>query len=257
MPVSDSMRTARRADADYARLAPLYDDATRWIDVARNTAVDRLAPRSGETIADIACGTGFSLPALARAVGAEGAVIGVEPSLAMLLRARSRTAAHANVRLVQTRAQTAQLTATPDALLFSFAHDVLQSRAALKNILAQAKPGARVVAVGAKLFPWWSLRNFWFLAGERGYVTSYRGFWRPWRYLADYLDDLEVRSLPPGNKYIAVGRVKRDVGFALSEANRSAPSSPAAPSRGHKARVLRSRRSLSLQAAGSLTKRSL
>ncbi|MBR1208109.1 MULTISPECIES: class I SAM-dependent methyltransferase [unclassified Bradyrhizobium] len=209
MAVQDPIRQARRADADYARLAPVYDEATRWIDLARAAAVDRLAPQPGETVADIACGTGFCLPALVQAVGPAGTVIGVEPSRAMLAHARSRTVTYANVLLVESRAQNARLAAAPDALLFSFAHDVLQSRAALEGILAQAKPGARVVAVGAKFFPWClAPRNIWFLAGERGYVTNYRGFWRPWRYLAAYLDEFEVQSLSPGNKYLAIGRVR-------------------------------------------------
>lgn len=90
MVVHDPIRQAQRADADYARLAPVYDEATRWIDLARMTAIDRLAPQPGETVADIACGTGFCLPALVQAVGPAGTVIGIEPSGAMLAHARLR-----------------------------------------------------------------------------------------------------------------------------------------------------------------------
>lgn len=80
----------------------------------------------------------------------------------------------------------------------------------LASIVAQAKPGARVVAVGSKLFPWWlAPRNLWFLAGERGYVTTYGGFARPWRLLATHLEGFEVQPLSPGNKYFAVGRSRQ------------------------------------------------
>ena len=72
MAVQNPIRQAQRADADYARLAPVYDEATRWIDLARMTAIDRLAPQPGETVADMACGTGFCLPALVQAVGPAG-----------------------------------------------------------------------------------------------------------------------------------------------------------------------------------------
>lgn len=196
------------AIADYTRLAHDYDRDTRWIDAVRGAAVARLALRPGEVVADIACGTGFCLPALSRAVGNGGKVIGVEPSAIMMAQARDRVDKLANVDLVEAPAQTARLEAAPDALLFSFTHDVLQSHVALRNVLAQAKFGARVVAVGSKLFPWWlAPRNLWFLAGERGYVTTYRGFSRPWRLLARHLDGFAVRPLAPGNKYMATGRV--------------------------------------------------
>lgn len=207
---SSWMPNVHRAIADYTRLAPVYDRETRWIDAVREAAIARLALRSGEIVADIACGTGFALPALSTGVDREGKVIGVDASAAMLAHARSRISGLANLELVESPAQTVRLSGAPDALLFSFAHDVLQCRAALQNILAQAKVGARVVAVGSKLFPWWlAPRNFWFLAGERGYVTTYRGFLRPWRLLAAHLDDFAVRPLPPGNKYIATGHVRR------------------------------------------------
>lgn len=197
------------AIADYSRLAHVYDRETRWIDAVRDAAVARLALRPGEVVADIACGTGFCLPALSRAVGVGGKVIGVEASAKMIALAQARLDTLTNVDLIEAPAETARLEAAPDALLFSFTHDVLQSHVALRNVLAQAKTGARVVAVGSKMFPWWlAPRNLWFLAGERGYVTTYRGFSRPWRLLAGYMEEFNVRALPPGNKYIATGWVR-------------------------------------------------
>ncbi len=206
---------------DYAQLAAVYDYETRWIDSVRSSAIAMLAPQPGETVADIACGTGFCLPALSRAVADEGMVIGVEPSEGMMAHALARCAILPNVQLICSPAQIVRLPHAPDALLFSFAHDVLQSRTALENLLSQAKRGARVVALGAKLFPWWlAPRNLWFLAGERGYITTYRGLARPWRLLAGYLHEVKVRPLAPGNKFILTGRVPGAAGPAL------APSDP-------------------------------
>lgn len=50
-------------------------------------------------------------------------------------------------------AQNVQLPFAPDALLFSFSHDVLQSPAAIRNVLVQTKPDGRVVTVGKHLVP--------------------------------------------------------------------------------------------------------
>jgi len=220
------------AMSDYAQLAEVYDCETRWIDSVRGSAIDLLAPQPGEIVADVACGTGFCLPALSRAVGNEGTVIGVEPSDVMMTHALARCEDLANVQLVRSPAQTVRLPHAPDALLFSFAHDVLQSRTALENLLSQAKPGARVVALGAKLFPWWlAPRNLWFLAGERGYITTYRGLARPWRLLAGYLSEVEVRPLAPGNKFILTGRVAG--GPSPERARGSDPHSRATDGAGH------------------------
>lgn len=211
-PWLSTVPDVNRAIADYARLAPIYDREAHWIDAVRESAIARLALQPGEVVADIACGTGFCLPALSRRVGPYGKVFGIEASAAMLLRARSRISGLLNAELIEAPAQAARLSIPADALLFSFAHDVLRSPAALQNVLAQAKVGARVVAVGSKLFPWpLAPRNLWFLLGERGYVTTYRGFRRPWRFLAAYLDGFTVLPLAPGNKYLATGRVRGQV----------------------------------------------
>lgn len=59
-------------------------------------------------------------------------------------------------------AEEARIPGPLDAVLFSYAHDVLQSPAALRNVLASARPGARVASVGAKLYPRpLSFLNFW------------------------------------------------------------------------------------------------
>jgi demethylmenaquinone methyltransferase/2-methoxy-6-polyprenyl-1,4-benzoquinol methylase len=198
----------RRAQASYDRLAARYDRATHRIDEVRAAAVSCLALRPGEVVADIGCGTGFCLQLLARAVAPGGMVIGIEPCEAMFEKARANEAG--NVTLIHAPAERARLPAAPDALLFSFVHDVLQSGAALDNLFAQVRPGARVVAVGAKLFPWWlGPANFWFLARERGYVTAYRGFAQPWRLLAERVHGFAVLPLFPGNKFLALGRVAR------------------------------------------------
>jgi SAM-dependent methyltransferase len=53
-------------------------------------AVGELAPRPGDAVADIGCGTGRALPALRAAVGPNGVVLGVDLTVEMLAEATSR-----------------------------------------------------------------------------------------------------------------------------------------------------------------------
>ncbi|WP_346777249.1 methyltransferase domain-containing protein [Streptomyces sp. HNM0575] len=68
-----------RADAWEARFA---DDGPRYA-----AAVARMGLSAGQSALDLGCGTGRALPALRGQVGAEGAVLGVDVTLAMLLSA--------------------------------------------------------------------------------------------------------------------------------------------------------------------------
>ncbi|MCU0813399.1 MAG: methyltransferase domain-containing protein [Burkholderiaceae bacterium] len=88
--------------AQYRRRARVYDLELAAFEAIRRDALRRLAPRRGETVIDVGCGTGLSLPLLREAVGARGRVVGVEQSPEMLALARRRAEAHRwrNVELV-------------------------------------------------------------------------------------------------------------------------------------------------------------
>lgn len=70
----------QEAIARYRAAAAKYDRDTRSIERFRRLALARLAPRPGERILDVACGSGANLPALAEAVGPEGRVTGIDSS---------------------------------------------------------------------------------------------------------------------------------------------------------------------------------
>jgi ubiquinone/menaquinone biosynthesis C-methylase UbiE len=57
----------------------------------RAAATEMLQPRPGDRLLDVGCGTGEVVRALAGEVGAQGIVVGVEPSATMLDEARRRT----------------------------------------------------------------------------------------------------------------------------------------------------------------------
>ena len=120
----------------YARLAHDYEGATTKIRDVRRRAIDRLALRSGETVFDVACGAGAMLPELARRVGPQGRVIGIEqsPQMAALSRRAAIAVGHVEVHACPVEEFVAPRPA--DALVFVYAHDVQQNPAALRTVFA-------------------------------------------------------------------------------------------------------------------------
>jgi S-adenosylmethionine-diacylgycerolhomoserine-N-methlytransferase len=80
-----------RTTAWYRRIAPIYDGLCRPLYARpRRGALQMLALQPGETVLDLGCGTGLSLPGLSKAVGPSGKVIALDATSAMLKRARRR-----------------------------------------------------------------------------------------------------------------------------------------------------------------------
>ena len=177
----------------------------------RRRVVAMLGLSAGETVLDVACGTGLSIPLLAEAVGPAGQVIGVEVSPDMIELARDRAARNglANVTLVEAPMEEAVFAGPLDAILFNYTHDVLQSPRALKNIFSGARPGARIAIAGIKHPPAWlfPLRLYRFVKA-RPYVTTFRGLDEPWRLLREYVPDLAVSPVMLGTNYVARGATR-------------------------------------------------
>lgn len=204
-----------RSIAHYDQLAPDYDRATRRIDGVRAKAIAALRLQPGETVLDAGCGTGFCFTAIEAAVGPTGHLIGMEPAPAMLALARGRADANGwrNVTLLQASGETVELPRTPDAILFSYTHDLLQSPDGLRNLFRQARPGARIAAAGSQLFPRWFVPGNWYMRySHRGYITNFAAFEAPWRVLAGFLDGFTVARQWPGERYLASGTLKAGAG---------------------------------------------
>lgn len=181
----------------YRRLAASYDASSWAMGRVRRCAIELLDLKEGETVIDVACGTGPMLPDLARRVGSGGHVIGVEHSAEMIAIGHRRVEAQGlerNVTLIEAPAEEFAFEARADALLFFYAHDVLQSPAALARLFAHARSGARVVVAGARFRHWgWAAPlNVWTALRARRYLTTYGGLARPWRYLDRYCPDFAV-----------------------------------------------------------------
>ncbi len=198
----------RRALDLYRAHAAGYDaSAERTLPLRRRT-VARLALRPGDTVLDVACGTGLSFGLLQQGVGADGRIIGVELSPDMLAKAQARCESEGwhNVALIEAAMESAEIPRAVDAILFNFTHDVLRSPAALARIFAAARPGARVAVAGMKLAPWWlAPLNLVVRAKARPYMTTFEGLERPWNLLQEYLERFEWEPVMFGTGYIGWG----------------------------------------------------
>jgi SAM-dependent methyltransferase len=108
--------------------------------------MDAVGPKARDWVLDVGCGCGDTSLELARRVGREGSVVGVDLSEPMLELARGRGASVPNLEFIQADAQTSEL--GPDAF------DVGYSRfgtmffsdpeAAFANLLRALRPGGRL-----------------------------------------------------------------------------------------------------------------
>jgi SAM-dependent methyltransferase len=194
----------------YARDAALYDQRTAAYQHFRQEVVRALPVRPGDVVLDVGCGTGLCFAPMLGKLGPRGAIVGIDESPDMIALARGRVAEQGwhNVTLVQAPAETADLPVVADAAIFCAVHDVLQSPAALRAIVARLRPGAAVAATGGKWAPPWMIAlNLQVRALHEPYVRSFDGFHRPWRHLERFLEDVRVVDIAFGAGYLAVGRV--------------------------------------------------
>ena len=202
--------------ARYAELASAYDSTCRRIQTIRRTAIDALALTRGETVVDVACGTGATLVALAQRVGPHGRVIGIELCPQMAAIALHRVAAAGvsdQVRIIVAAAEDAHVGMPADAYLFCYTHDVLQSSAGLHRLFRWARPAARVAVAGAAFLPWWYGFGPNLVLAYRGrrYLTTYQGLRLPWRQLEHHCPDFQlIRRFHWGTSYCGIGTVHRN-----------------------------------------------
>ena len=198
----------RAALEQYARRARVYNLELALFEPLRRAAIARLGLLPGQVVFDVGCGTGLSLEGLRRGVGAQGHVVGIEQSPAMIERARRLVERQGwrNVTLLESPIESARVATTGDAALFHFTHDILRAPPAVQSMHEQLGGGARVVACGLQWTHVWAWPvNLFVLGAALRSVTSLDGLDRPWSLLAAQLEHLTVESAAFGAVFIVSG----------------------------------------------------
>lgn len=121
--------------------AGLYDGKHDFVWRYGASLVELLAPRAGERILDLGCGTGHLTAAIA---GAGAVVVGLDQSPEMLQKARS---AYPQLQFVQGDARDFAFTEPFDAVFSNAAlHWVPEASAVVRRVHDALKPGGRFVA---------------------------------------------------------------------------------------------------------------
>ncbi len=136
--------------AEYGVLYRAVDRATRSV---RATGAAALGVDAGDSVLDLGCGPGGSIPLLADAVGPEGTVIAVDYSAGMVRTAAGRAAAHPPATVV--RGDAGRLPLRDDAVDAAFASLALSAMpaigAALDEVERVVRPGGRLVVVDGRV----------------------------------------------------------------------------------------------------------
>jgi ubiquinone/menaquinone biosynthesis C-methylase UbiE len=148
------IRTYRKKAKNYDVTSRLYPVPGYPQRAQRLRAARALGLRTGDTVVDVACGTGLNFLLLEQAIGPEGRIVGVDLTDAMLHQAQQRieTNGWRNVSLVQADAAEYEFPAEVDAILSTYAlTQVPECAAVVAHGAAALAPGGRWVVLDLKL----------------------------------------------------------------------------------------------------------
>jgi ubiquinone/menaquinone biosynthesis C-methylase UbiE len=226
----------------YRRKAKHYDIVSRLYPVPgypqlcqRRQAVKALGLRPGDTVVDMACGTGLNFSLLQQAIGPTGHLIGVDLTDAMLAIAQKRIESNgwSNASLTQADATEFAYPAEIDGILSTYAMSHVPDAAkAIAHGAAALSQGKRWVVLDLKVpdnVPRWLAQLGVALGRPLGSIDEWVGR-RPWEGLRaamhDELADLSWTELFYGTAFLAAGSAALDSGRSNEPTRRAAQRAP-------------------------------
>ena len=204
------IETYRKSARHYDRTSRLYYPQR----VHRRRAVQALRLRPGDSVVEIACGTGLNFPLIEQKIGPEGRIVGVDLTDAMLAQAQHRIESNgwSNISLVQADAAEFEFPTGVDAILATYAHSLMpECRRVIARGAAALSADGRWVVLDLKVpdnTPRWLAEVGIATVGRFGSLDE----WivrRPWEEIRvamqDTLADLSWTDLLFGTTYLAAG----------------------------------------------------
>ena len=213
--------TQERLIETYRAKAKHYDLTSRLYPVPgypqraqRRRAVQALRLRPGDTVVDVACGTGLNFPLIQRAIGPSGRIVGVDLTDAMLAQAQRRATTNgwSNVSLVQADAAAFEFPRNVNAILSTYAlSHVPDCAGVIGHGAAALSPGGRWVVLDLKApdnGPRWLAQIGTAIARPFGSIDSWIAR-RPWdtvhAVMEGGLADFSWTELSFGTAFLAAG----------------------------------------------------
>lgn len=193
----------------YRRNARFYNLLAAFQRRQRARAVALLDLKPSDTVIDVGSGTGLSFRLLEERVGPNGRIVAVELSPDMMARAHRLADERGwrNISFVEGALEEVQLPGSADAALFFYTHDIMQSQPALTNVVSALRPGATIVAAGARSPAGLAAKALGPVARaiSAPFVTTFENFERPWSLMDELIGRMSISSHLLGTAYIAVG----------------------------------------------------
>ncbi len=176
----------------------------------RRETIDFLQLIPGQTVLDIACGTGRNFPLILEKISPTGKLVGVDYTEAMLDRAREQIERKGwkNVELVREDAACIDLGQTFNAALSTLAIGVIPDQiGALDRMITHLKPGGRLAIGDAKRSSLWDGRPFNWVADLLGDGAAENMTRRPWEWLQGRLGNYYFKEWFSGFYYVTGGSI--------------------------------------------------
>jgi ubiquinone/menaquinone biosynthesis C-methylase UbiE len=205
----------------YRKKAKHYDITSQFYPVPgypqrahRVRAIQALGLRPGDSVVEIACGTGLNFSLIEQVIGPDGRIIGVDLTDAMLAQAQSRieTKGWSNISLVQADAAEFDFPTEVDAILSTYAlSHVPECADVIAHGTAALARGGRWVVLDLKVpdsAPRWPAQLGIALVRPFGCIDEWIAR-RPWEAIRaamqDRLADLSWTELFFGTAFLAAG----------------------------------------------------